>query len=566
MARSTSSARRPPDAFDGVDIALFSAGGDTSKALAPRGRPARRDGHRQLVGVADGPGRAARRVSQVNPDDLERHEGIIANPNCSTMQLVPVLMALRDAVGLERVVVDTYQAVSGTGGKAIKELQAQVEAHVGGQPHRERRLPAPDRVQRPPAGRCLPRQRLHQGGVEGRHGEPQDPAPAGPAHLEHGRPRPGVRRPQRGRPRRDPRADHPGSRPDPVRGRPRRRRPGRPVDLDLSARDRGRRLRRDLRRAGPPGPVHRRRARPRLLGRQRQPAQGRGDERRPARRGPGRARLGQGGRGTERGRNARRDRRRAPCGARGDRGRGPRLHALPPPRDPHEGRPRRGRPVHRGHVRRRGPGHERGPRGPAVRRPRRRPAREPARPHRLEPRGRLHHQHRQVPPARQPRSRAGRDRRLRAVPATPARGARSVGRRHPRPLLDGPVHARRPDQPGPRHDPPSPTRQTGARDATVFAMYHPAAALRTPAIERESYDDVAPHPGRAHRGPGAPRRAARAARAAATSRQRRPQPTDRPRDAAATATTRPPGSDPADPSRAPSRPMPDPAADQLSLF
>jgi aspartate-semialdehyde dehydrogenase len=122
-----------PDAFDGVDIALFSAGGDTSRALAPeaakRGATVidnssawRMDPAVPLV------------VSQVNPDDLERHEGIIANPNCSTMQLVPVLMALRDAVGLERVVVDTYQAVSGTGGKAIKELQAQVEAHVGGQP------------------------------------------------------------------------------------------------------------------------------------------------------------------------------------------------------------------------------------------------------------------------------------------------------------------------------------------------------------------------------------------------------------------------------------------------
>ena len=121
------------DAFDGVDIALFSAGGDTSKALAPqaaeRGATVidnssawRMDPKVPLV------------VSQVNPDDLERHEGIIANPNCSTMQLVPVLMALRDAVGLERVVVDTYQAVSGTGGKAIKELQAQVEAYVGGQP------------------------------------------------------------------------------------------------------------------------------------------------------------------------------------------------------------------------------------------------------------------------------------------------------------------------------------------------------------------------------------------------------------------------------------------------
>jgi aspartate-semialdehyde dehydrogenase len=121
------------DSFEGVDIALFSAGGDTSKALAPlaaaRGATVidnssawRMDPNVPLV------------VSQVNPDDLERHQGIIANPNCSTMQLVPVLMALRDAVGLERVVVDTYQAVSGTGGKAIKELQAQLEAHVGGQP------------------------------------------------------------------------------------------------------------------------------------------------------------------------------------------------------------------------------------------------------------------------------------------------------------------------------------------------------------------------------------------------------------------------------------------------
>ena len=120
-----------PEAFDGVDIALFSAGGDTSKALAPeaakRGATVidnssawRMDPTVPLV------------VSQVNPDDLAWHEGIIANPNCSTMQLVPVLMALGDAVGLERVVVDTYQAVSGTGAKAIKELQGQIEAHVGG--------------------------------------------------------------------------------------------------------------------------------------------------------------------------------------------------------------------------------------------------------------------------------------------------------------------------------------------------------------------------------------------------------------------------------------------------
>jgi aspartate-semialdehyde dehydrogenase len=73
-------------------------------------------------------------VSQVNPDDLEAHEGIIANPNCSTMQLVPVLMALRDSVGIERVVVDTYQSVSGTGANAIAELEGQIRAHVAGDP------------------------------------------------------------------------------------------------------------------------------------------------------------------------------------------------------------------------------------------------------------------------------------------------------------------------------------------------------------------------------------------------------------------------------------------------
>jgi aspartate-semialdehyde dehydrogenase len=122
-----------PEAFEGVDIALFSAGGDVSTALAPaaaqRGATVidnssawRMDPAVPLV------------VSQVNPDDLEWHEGIIANPNCSTMQLVPVLMALRDAVGLDRVVVDTYQSVSGTGADAIAELEGQVRAHVRGEP------------------------------------------------------------------------------------------------------------------------------------------------------------------------------------------------------------------------------------------------------------------------------------------------------------------------------------------------------------------------------------------------------------------------------------------------
>src|ERR1019366_4765946 len=71
-------------------------------------------------------------VSQVNPADADGHAGIIANPNCSTMQLAPVLMALRDTVGLERVIVDTYQSVSGTGGEAMAELESQIRAHVDG--------------------------------------------------------------------------------------------------------------------------------------------------------------------------------------------------------------------------------------------------------------------------------------------------------------------------------------------------------------------------------------------------------------------------------------------------
>jgi aspartate-semialdehyde dehydrogenase len=122
-----------PDAFDDVDIALFSAGAGTSKMLAP-------EAVRRGTVVIDNS--SAWRmdvdvplvVSQVNADDLAWHEGIIANPNCSTMQLVPPLMALRDAVGLERVVVDTYQAVGGTGHKAIVELEDQIKAHAEGRP------------------------------------------------------------------------------------------------------------------------------------------------------------------------------------------------------------------------------------------------------------------------------------------------------------------------------------------------------------------------------------------------------------------------------------------------
>jgi aspartate-semialdehyde dehydrogenase len=122
-----------PDAFAGVDIALFSAGGDVSHELAPKAAARGATVIDNSSAWRMDPG-VPLVVSQVNPDDLEWHEGIIANPNCSTMQLVPVLMALRDTVGLERVIVDTYQSVSGTGADAIAELEAQIRAHAAGEP------------------------------------------------------------------------------------------------------------------------------------------------------------------------------------------------------------------------------------------------------------------------------------------------------------------------------------------------------------------------------------------------------------------------------------------------
>ena len=122
-----------PEAFDGVDIALFSAGGSVSRDLAP-------EAAKRGVVVIDNSSQwrmdpsVPLVVAGVNDDDAAAHAGIIANPNCSTMQLMPVLMALRDAVGIERVIVDTYQAVSGTGHKAVAELEGQIAAHAAGQP------------------------------------------------------------------------------------------------------------------------------------------------------------------------------------------------------------------------------------------------------------------------------------------------------------------------------------------------------------------------------------------------------------------------------------------------
>jgi len=120
--------------LSGFDIAIFSAGGGTSKTWAPRFAEAgatvidnssawRRDPEVPLV------------VSEVNPHALDRiGKGIIANPNCSTMQLMVALAPIHREAEIERIVVATYQSVSGTGQKAIEALDAEARAALGGGP------------------------------------------------------------------------------------------------------------------------------------------------------------------------------------------------------------------------------------------------------------------------------------------------------------------------------------------------------------------------------------------------------------------------------------------------
>ena len=112
------------DSFNGIDIALFSAGASRSLEFAPKAVNSgavvidnssafRMESNVPLV------------VPEVNKHALKKHKGIIANPNCSTIQMVVALKPIHDAVRIKRIVVSTYQAVSGTGKKAIQELEQQ---------------------------------------------------------------------------------------------------------------------------------------------------------------------------------------------------------------------------------------------------------------------------------------------------------------------------------------------------------------------------------------------------------------------------------------------------------
>jgi aspartate-semialdehyde dehydrogenase len=115
------------ESIQGFDLALFSAGSSTSGEWAPRFAAAG-------AVVVDNSSRWRMNddvplvVSEVNPEALAGHHGIVANPNCSTMQMVVALKPIHDAAGIERLVISTYQAVSGTGKQAVDELLDQSHA------------------------------------------------------------------------------------------------------------------------------------------------------------------------------------------------------------------------------------------------------------------------------------------------------------------------------------------------------------------------------------------------------------------------------------------------------
>ena len=120
------------DSFQGIDIALFSAGADISKRFSPVAA--------QLGAVVVDNSAAFRMdprsplvVPEVNPDDLEEHRGIIANPNCSTIQMVIALNPLHQVNPIKRIVVSTYQAVAGTGTAAVEELNQQIRQVMKGE-------------------------------------------------------------------------------------------------------------------------------------------------------------------------------------------------------------------------------------------------------------------------------------------------------------------------------------------------------------------------------------------------------------------------------------------------
>jgi aspartate-semialdehyde dehydrogenase len=122
-----------PGAFAGVDVAFFAAGGPVTRALAAdavkdgclvidKSSALRMDPLVPLV------------IPEINPQELRGHRGLIANPNCSTAVMLMGLWPLHQKFGVKRIIVSTYQSVSGTGAEAVRELEDQVQSHAHGRP------------------------------------------------------------------------------------------------------------------------------------------------------------------------------------------------------------------------------------------------------------------------------------------------------------------------------------------------------------------------------------------------------------------------------------------------
>ena len=130
------------NSFEGVDIVLFSAGSGVSRRYSPiaakcgavvvdNSKAFRMEEEVPLV------------VPEVNGADALQHRGIIANPNCSTIQLVVALNPIHEVNPIKRVIVDTYQSVSGAGGAGVEELEKQAKAAVSGEEVKSRKMPHP---------------------------------------------------------------------------------------------------------------------------------------------------------------------------------------------------------------------------------------------------------------------------------------------------------------------------------------------------------------------------------------------------------------------------------------
>ena len=121
-----------PEVFEGIDIVMASAGGSTSQKFAPE--IIRRGGliidNSSAFRMDEG---VPLVIAGVNDEDLKSHKGIIANPNCSTSQLMLALEPLNKHFGIKRLIVSTYQAVSGAGLAAINELREDTEANLKGE-------------------------------------------------------------------------------------------------------------------------------------------------------------------------------------------------------------------------------------------------------------------------------------------------------------------------------------------------------------------------------------------------------------------------------------------------